>query len=1325
MQDIGFIVESKNLSFTLRLSGHFLNRCGIKSLCYAPSWTHGFRYILGGFVNSFQQFVVFALICNSGITSAIGETLTAPVESQVIVEQSQGQTTYKTKNAANSNVVSGQIIVKYKPSVTAPVEQIIGLKKRFKDFTTDNSSSLDQLYQRFQVSSATPLFRPPIKNTTAVGAMVDILNQQRAKLASIKNKNPAKAARMRPQAVLPELSHVYLLKLPLSVKAKEAVAEFQRDPHVEYAQVNYTVEPQMLPNDPYYASTGAWGQVEDDLWGLKKIAMEQAWDISQGKNVVVAVVDTGVDASHVDIAANMWANVDEIPDNGVDDDLNGYVDDVYGWNFAANNNNPTDGYGHGTHVAGTIAAVGNNSVGVIGVAPQAKIMAMKGLGDTGSGYISDLANAIVYAAENGADVINNSWGCSSPCPSDPLAEDAVRYAYGLGSVVVFAAGNASADVADYSPQNIPESVTVGATTQTDVKSSFSNYGQIDVTAPGGGNSVSGPVDSFRNILSLKSTICYVGMCPGYLLVGTDYVRQAGTSMAAPHVSGLAALVLAQHPAYTQEQVRQVLRRGADDIYALGFDQWSGYGRINAFNTLQEPTPLEARITGIAPVFNATTSEITVNGMAQGPGFSDWVLEYGAGTNPVLWNTLAQSTMPVDVPGLLTIWDASTLPDGTYMIRLRANNTLGEHYDDHRKLVVDQVKITSPDQQSPQIYSGGDVIYITGMAAPTNFGSYTIKVYDSNDVELTDAAITLVNNGQQKVFDGVLGSWDTAGVGADYYTIWLRVNLVGGGFITEITKVIVDPTLHEGWPVSIGTVSAGGGSFMSVLDHVAAADATGDGNKEIAVAYGADEVLLFDHNGHMVPGWPQSVGVGQLAQFGPAMGDLDGDGIAEIIATDRNDIFAWKGDGTLLPGWPQYSRSYKVTIADVDNNGRNDVISLTDGGQIFVRDYQGNFLPGWPVNLAVGGGSFISYAAVGDLDNNGDNELVVLQMSTPYNLFVLNSDGSMASGWPIQVNPAAVGASIFSYPVIGNIDDDADLEIIALDSDGNVHAFNPDATPVTGWPQSTPSGFSGPPAIGDIDGDGKPEIVAGNSLFYTGSGYVSRLWAWHSDGAVVSGWPIEIAPWRYFAYGFTSPIIADIDGDGLSEVVAGGSITSTNKRALYAFNHDGSAVDTFPKPTVTLSAAPSNTAAVTDIDNNGDLELLWLDIDNNLYVWDLDSTSNMPQPWPMMLHDAAHMGRFYKDSDNDAIVDDNDNCLLAPNNAQQDADGDGFGNMCDPDFNNDGIVNAADLAYMKANFFSSDAEADLNSDGFVNAADLAILKPMFFGPPGPSGLVEIP
>ncbi|MCB0337228.1 MAG: S8 family serine peptidase, partial [Bdellovibrionales bacterium] len=189
------------------------------------------------------------------------------------------------------------------------------------------------------------------------------------------------------------------------------ISQLNRHPDIEWAEPNYILKIFLTPSDPLFHSSGAWGQSYDDLWGLKKIRAPEAWKYSEGNGITVAVIDTGVDHTHPDLAQNIWHNPGEIPNNNIDDDNNGYIDDVIGWDFTAcgkhngvscsdkkaPDNDPRDGHGHGTHVSGTIAAIKDNGIGVAGVAPKAKIMAIKALSDDGTGSITEIMEAIRYA----------------------------------------------------------------------------------------------------------------------------------------------------------------------------------------------------------------------------------------------------------------------------------------------------------------------------------------------------------------------------------------------------------------------------------------------------------------------------------------------------------------------------------------------------------------------------------------------------------------------------------------------------------------------------------------------------------------------------------------------------------------------------------------------------------------------------------------------------------------------------------------------------------------------------------------------------------------
>ena len=433
----------------------------------------------------------------------------------------QSKETFIKPNEKKLNLISGQIIVKFRDSVIEPVEHIINLKKSFKDATLSQSDSLDKLFLKYSVSRARPMFRPENKDGKVTISQLKKLEKSRVE--NIKNKFFRRTKRAPVAQSLPELSHIYMLNLDKGIDIQQAVKDFMADPNVEWAQANYPVSTHFIPDDPSYSSQ----------WNLQKLQMEKAWDISQGEGIVVAVVDTGVDYTHPDLVNNIWLNPGEFPgvddhgdgvitlpeliahgltdtnrdgkidladlfgskfEDGIDHDGDGYINDFMGYDFThctqfsagapgdngtlngcvipkEPGNNPMDRFPHGTHVAGIIAAQGNNATGIIGVAPKARIMPVKTISDFAersfNGTFADAAEGLVYAARHGADVINNSWGPGYANGSEPLTEEAVRYAYGLGAVVVFSSGNDSDDVSAYSPDNMPEVIKVAATDEQD------------------------------------------------------------------------------------------------------------------------------------------------------------------------------------------------------------------------------------------------------------------------------------------------------------------------------------------------------------------------------------------------------------------------------------------------------------------------------------------------------------------------------------------------------------------------------------------------------------------------------------------------------------------------------------------------------------------------------------------------------------------------------------------------------------------------------------------------------------------------------------------
>lgn len=618
-------------------------------------------------------------------------------EKTPLKEKSQSAAALSDLTSTSAEYLGGQFIVKFNAALREAADVIYAQKEPFQTFTADKSDSLDRLNDRFGVHAVRPLFEAFSRGADG-SATTSVLVSRRAasarRLEAVKERYAARASRASPAGVLPALDHTYLFEVSETADIQEVVEAYRQDPHVSFVQPNYVVETKFAPNDPHYRGHGAWGQPYDDLWGLKKLELEQAWDITQGEGVIVAVVDTGVDWRHPDIAVNIWTNPGETLANGQDDDQNGYLDDSRGWDFANGDNEPLDAFGHGTHVAGIVAAVGDNSRGIVGVAPKARLMAVKVFSDEGRATIEWASEGIVYAAANGAEVINVSWGCISRCPFNPLVEEAVRFAHGLGAVVVVASGNEFGDVKYYSPANMPETIRVGAATETDTRAIFSNGGSLlDVVAPGGGTKTPQEQQyAFVNILSLKARECKIELCG--LVVGTDYTRQAGTSMAAPHVSGVAALLLARHPELTNEAVRWVLRRSSDDVAEKGFDAATGAGRVNARRALGERIDAaRAEITRPAPgaLSEKKSSPLTIVGSAGGEHFTHYRLWYGEGLAPDAWIPLTRGVVARSViNGELGKWNIRSLAGGLYMLKLVVSEADGEEVEARvRVMLIDR------------------------------------------------------------------------------------------------------------------------------------------------------------------------------------------------------------------------------------------------------------------------------------------------------------------------------------------------------------------------------------------------------------------------------------------------------------------------------------------------------------------------------------------------------------------------------------------------------------------------------------------------------------
>ncbi|MBT4991496.1 MAG: S8 family serine peptidase [Candidatus Marinimicrobia bacterium] len=853
--------------------------------------------------------------------------------------------------------------------------------------------------------------------------------------------------------------------------------ELEAQSFIKTAEEMSMIKPTYVPNDPY------WNQ-QYFLHLIEAAEAFDTWDIVNGEIpgemengvMTVAIIDQGVDWDHPDLRANIWNNLGEDADgdgvtivqsggswifdpgdvNGVDDDGDGYIDNFIGWDVSGNDNDPVNvnsQLDHGTMVAGAASGVTDNGTGIASVGFGVKIMAINASHDPG--FVTDGYDGILAAAQMGANVINCSWGGGGGNQS------VINVAHNTyGAIVVASAGNGNdngqTDFDPHYPSGLNNVISVSATGNNDNFNCWATAGTtIDLCAPGE---------------SIRTTN-----------VGGGYIYVDGTSFSAPITAGAVALLWSKFPDESQDWIIDRILTSTDSFPAMDAScngtslvGMLGSGRLNISKSLSSGIFPSLSVQDII-YYNDDDSDGLFN-----PGETvdiKAVVANGAG-----WADAESvvATLSTNDPRISIIDNVisfpSTIVAGSSSIPL-----------------FDKFQVVADPSASL-----GDILCEVTLTASS--GSNTYQEVQSISLSLTLNQAGFPTESFSIKSSPLISDLDGNGVSEIYFGeennrfhAYSSDGSIQNGFPFDVDdKIRSSPAFGDldsdgdleiifgSFDGKLYVVSSNGSQKMAytaggnIVGAPALYDINGDGNLEIIFTTQDSDngkVYVITHTGTDLSGFPLSLGEDMLV--GAAVGDLDGDGNPEIVvATWENNIYAIQSNGAVMSGFPFVTtkRFYSPpSLADMDDNGDLEIIAGNDNGKLFVLNHDATVMASFDSGDDIRGG-----ISIGDINNDGSFELLFVGYDDHVHVWNPTSDTELA-GWPIDL-----GYNALSCPVMADLDNDGDLEIITAKKSGTIYVFHHDGSNFEHFPMSVSGNIESTPAIGDLDNDGDFELAIGTT-----------------------------------------------------------------------------------------------------------------------------------------------------------------------------------------------------------------------------------------------------